>query len=135
MNYSGFEKLFAELDNSLIWEVQQGYNTCSSGDWRIRPFSEFASIYKNMIYLVKTTDKEVKLFTSKPTKVKHHYLVDSGEEEEDYHGHFHKVQIPSKEYFECWEDGYGRYGISLDISNFSDKIINQLEIDKPLEIN
>lgn len=94
------------------------------------------SIYiKNMIYLVRTTDKEVKLFTSKPTKVKHHYLVDSGKEEEDYHGHFYKIQIISKEYFECWEDVYGRCGISLDISNFSDKIINQLEIDKPLEIN
>lgn len=57
-----------------------------------------------MIYLVKTTDREVKLFTSKPTKVKHHYLVDSGEEEQDYHGYFYKVQVPSKEYFECWED-------------------------------
>lgn len=88
-----------------------------------------------MIYLVKTTDREVKLFTSKPTKAKYYYSIDSGEEEEDYQGHFHKVQIPSKEYFGCWEDDYGRYGISLDISNFSDKIISQLEIDKPLEIN
>lgn len=88
-----------------------------------------------MIYLVKTTDREVKLFISKPTKVKHHYLVDSGEEEEDYHGHFYKVQIPSKEYFECWEDAKGGYGARLDISDFSDEIISQLEIDKVLEID
>ena len=91
--------------------------------------------YKNMIYLVKTTDREVKLFTSEPTKVKHHYLVDSGEEEQDHHGHFHKVKIPSKEYFECWEDDKGGYGIRFDISNFSDEIIKQLEYDKVLVIN
>lgn len=94
-----------------------------------------AKIIFNMIYLVKITDKEVELFTSKPAKVKHHYLVDSSEEEQDYHGHFHKIQIPSKEYFESWEDVYGENGISLDISNFSDKIISQLEIDKPLKID
>lgn len=134
MNYSEFERLFTEFNNSLIWEVQED-NTCSTSNWRIRPFSEFINIYKNMIYLVKTTDREVKLFTSKPTKVKHYYLIDSGEEEEDYHGHFHKVQIPSKEYFECWEDAKGGYGIRFDISNFSDKVIKQLEYDKVLVIN
>ena len=134
MNYSEFEKLITEFNNSLIWEVQKD-NTCSTSNWRIRPFSEFTSIYKNMIYLVKTTDREVKLFTSKPTKVKHHYLVDSGEEEQDYHGHFHKVKIPSKEYFECWEDTEGGYGIRFDISNFSDEIIKQLEYDKVIVIN
>lgn len=89
----------------------------------------------SMIYLVKTTARDVELFTSKPTKIKHHYLVDSGEEEEDYHGHFYKVQVPSTEYFERWEDTYGNHGTSLDISNFSDKIIKQLEIDKVLEID
>ena len=134
MNYSEFEKLIVEFNNSLIWEVQKD-NTCSTSNWRIRPFSEFTSIYKNMIYLVKTTDREVKLFTSKPTKVKHHYLVDSGEEEQDYHGHFHKVKIPSKEYFECWEDAEGGYVIRFDISNFSDEIIKQLEYDKVIAIN
>lgn len=134
MNYSKFERLFTEFNNSLIWEVQED-NTCSTSNWRIRPFSEFISIYKNMIYLVKTTDREVKLFISKPTKVKHYYLIDSGEEEEDYHGHFHKVQIPSKEYFERWEDAKGRYDIRFDISNFSDKVIKQLEYDKVLVIN
>lgn len=134
MNYSEFEKLLAEFNNSLIWEVQKD-NTYLISNWRIRPFNEFTSIYKNMIYLVKTTDREVKLFTSKPTKVKHHYLVDSGEEEQDYHGHFHKVKIPSKEYFECWEDDKGGYGIRFDISNFSDEIIKQLEYDKVLVIN
>ena len=80
MNYSEFEKLTVEFNNSLIWEVQKD-NTHLISNWHIRPFSEFTSIYKNMIYLVKTTDREVKLFTSKPTKVKRHYLVDSGEEE------------------------------------------------------
>lgn len=134
MNYSEFERLFTEFNNSLIWEVQED-NTCSTSNWRIRPFSEFINIYKNMIYLVKTTDREVKLFTSKPTKVKHYYLIDSGEEEEDYHGYFHKVQIPSKEYFERWEDAKGGYGIRFDISNFSDKVIKQLEYDKVLVIN
>lgn len=134
MNYSEFEKLIAEFNNSLIWEVQKD-NTHLISNWRIRPFSEFTSIYKNMIYLVKTTDKEVKLFTSKPTKVKHHYLVDSGEEEQDYHGHFYKVKVPSKEYFECWEDVKGGYGIRFDISNFSDEIIKKLEYDKVLVIN
>lgn len=134
MNCSEFERLFTEFNNLLIWEVQKD-NTYLTGNWRIRPFSEFSSIYKNMTYLVKTTDREVKLFTSKPTKVKHHYLVDSGEEEEDYHGHFYKVQIPSKEYFECWEDSKGGHGILFDISNFSNEIISQLEIDKVLEID
>lgn len=134
MNYSEFEKLIVEFNNSLIWEVQKD-NTYLISNWHIRPFSEFISIYKNMIYLVKTTDREVKLFTSKPTKVKHHYLVDSGEEEQDYHGHFYKVQVPSKEYFECWEDTKGGYGIRFDISNFSDEIIKQLEYDKVLVIN
>ena len=68
MNYSEFEKLTDEFNNSLIWEVQKD-NTYLISNWHIRPFSEFASIYKNTIYLVKTTDREVKLFTSKPTKV------------------------------------------------------------------
>lgn len=130
MNYSEFEKLTAEFNNSLIWEVQKD-NTHLISNWRIRPFSEFTSIYKNMIYLVKTTDREVKLFTSKPTKVKRHFLVDSGEERY-YHRHFYKV--PSKEYFECWEDAKGGYGIRFDISNFSDEIIKQLEYDKVLVI-
>lgn len=134
MNYSEFEKLTAEFNNSLIWEVQKD-NTHLISNWHIRPFSEFTSIYKNMIYLVKTTDREVKLFTSKPTKVKHHYLVDSGEEEQDYHGHFYKVKVPSKEYFECWEDAKGGYGIRFDISNFSDEIIKKLEYDKVLVID
>lgn len=88
-----------------------------------------------MIYLVKTSNDIVKLFTSKPIKVKHHYLVDSGEEEQDYHGHFHKIRIPSNEYFECWEDEYGKCGTPLDSSNFSDKVIKQLEYDKVLVIN
>lgn len=87
-----------------------------------------------MIYILKTTPSTIMLFTSKPTKVKHHYLVDSGEEEQDYHGHFHKVYVPSKECFERWEDKYGKIGIPLDISNFSNRIINQLKYDKPLEI-
>lgn len=132
MNYSEFEKLTAEFNNSLIWEIQKD-NTCSTSNWHIRPFSEFTSIYKNMIYLVKTTDREVKLFTSKPTKIKHYYLVDSGEEGQDYHRQLYKV--PSKEYFECWEDAKGGYGIRFDISNFSDEIIKQLEYDKVLVIN
>ena len=45
MNYSEFEKLIVEFNNSLIWEVQKD-NTCSANNWRIRPFSEFTSIYK-----------------------------------------------------------------------------------------
>ena len=45
MNYSEFEKLIAEFNNSLIWKVQKD-NTCSTSNWRIRPFSEFTSIYK-----------------------------------------------------------------------------------------
>ena len=134
MNYSEFEKLTAEFNNSLIWEVQKD-NTHLISNWHIRPFSEFTSIYKNMIYLVKTTDREVKLFTSTPTKVKHYYLVDSGEEEQYHNGHFYKVKISSKEYFECWEDDKGGYGIRFDISNFSDEIIKQLEYDKVLVIN
>ena len=48
MNYSEFEKLIVEFNNSLIWEVQKD-NTCSTSNQRIRPFSEFTSIYKNII--------------------------------------------------------------------------------------
>ena len=48
MNYSEFEKLLIEFNNSLIWEVQKD-NTYLISNWHIRPFSEFTSIYKNII--------------------------------------------------------------------------------------
>lgn len=87
-----------------------------------------------MIYIVKTSPSTVMLFTSKPIKVKHHYLVDSGEEEQDYHGHFHKVYVPSNECFECWEDEYGKIGIPLDISNFSNNVRDKLKFNKAIEL-
>lgn len=88
-----------------------------------------------MIYLVKISEDVVELFTSKPTKVKHHYLIDSDEEEQDYHGHFYKVQIESEKYFERLEDADGKKGITLNITNFSNRTMEQLEYDKPLKIN
>ena len=44
MNYSEFEKLIGEFNNSLIWEVQKD-NAHLISNWHIRPFSSIYDLF------------------------------------------------------------------------------------------
>ena len=61
-------------------------------------------------------------------------MIESEEEEQDYHGHFYHPWVNSCKYREVWMSGY-KYGIKVSSSIFSKKIQNLITLDKVLIIN
>lgn len=57
------------------------------------------------LYLVLVKEDDLRLFTSYPQKVKEPIMVESKEEEQDYHGHFYHPYINSGKYREVWKSG------------------------------
>ena len=52
------------------------------------------------LYLVLVKEDDLRLFTSYPYKVKEPIMVESEEEEQDYHGHFYHPWVNSGKYRE-----------------------------------
>lgn len=86
------------------------------------------------LYLVLVKENDLRLFTSYPQKVKEPIMIESEEEEQDYHGHFYHSWINSGKYREVWMSGY-EYGIKVSSSIFSKEIQNLIMLDKVLVIN
>lgn len=86
------------------------------------------------LYLVLVKEDDLRLFTSCPQKVKEPIMIESEEEEQDYHGHFYHPWVNSGKYREVWMSGYD-YGIIVSSSIFSKEIQNLITLDKVLVIN
>lgn len=86
------------------------------------------------LYLVLVKENDLRLFTSYPQKVKEPIMIESEEEEQDYHGHFYHPWINSGKYREVWRSGYEE-GIRVSLSIFSKEIQNLIMLDKVLVIN
>lgn len=86
------------------------------------------------LYLVLVKKDDLRLFTSRPKKVKEPIMVESEEEEQDYHGHFYHPRISSGKYREVWMSGR-ETGIKVSSSIFSKEIQNLIVLDKILVIN
>ena len=86
------------------------------------------------LYLVLVKEDDLRLFTSYPQKVKEQIMIESEEEEQDYHGHFYHPWVNSGKYREVWMPGY-EYGIKVSSSIFSKEIQSLITLDKVLDIN
>lgn len=86
------------------------------------------------LYLVLVKEGDLRLFISCPQKVKEPIMVESEDEEQDYHGHFYHPWINSGKYREVWMAGH-KEGIRVSPSVFSTKIQNLIVLDKVLVIN
>lgn len=86
------------------------------------------------LYLVLVKEGDLRLFTSCPQKVKEPIMVESEEEEQDYHGHFYHPWVNSGKYREVWMVGHEE-GIRVSPFIFSIKIQNLIVLDKVLVIN
>ena len=86
------------------------------------------------LYLVLVKENDLRLFTSYPLKVKEPIMIESEEEEQDYHGHFYHPYINSGKYEEVWKSGNDE-GIRVSPSIFSEKIQDFITLDKVLVIN
>ena len=86
------------------------------------------------LYLVLVKEDDLRLFTSYPQKVKEPIMIESEEEEQDYHGHFYHPWVNSGKYREVWMSGY-EYGIKVSLSIFSKEIQSLITLDKVLVIN
>lgn len=84
------------------------------------------------LYLVLVKENDLRLFTSYPQKVKEPIMIESEEEEQDYHGHFYHPWVNSGKYREVWMSGYG---IKVSSSIFSKEIQSLITLDKVLVIN
>ena len=86
------------------------------------------------LYLVLVKEDDLRLFTSCPQKVKEPIMIESEEEEQDYHGHFYRPWVNSGKYREVWKSG-DEYGITVSSSIFSKEIQDLIILDKVLIIN
>lgn len=86
------------------------------------------------LYLVLVKENDLRLFTSCPQKIKEPIMIESEEEEQDYHGHFYHPWINSGEYREVWKVG-SEEGIRVSLSIFSKEIQDLITLDKVLVIN
>lgn len=86
------------------------------------------------LYLVLVKENDLRLFTSYPQKVKEPIMIESEEEEQDYHGHFYHPWVNSGKYREVWMSGY-EYGTKVSSSIFSKEIQDLITLDKVLVIN
>ena len=87
------------------------------------------------LYLVLVKENDLRLFTSYPQKVKEPIMIESEEEEQDYHGHFYHPYINSGKYREVWKSGEYNNGIHVSPSIFSKEIQGLIMLDKVLVIN
>lgn len=87
------------------------------------------------LYLVLVKEDDLRLFTSYPQKVKESIMVESKEEEQDYHGHFYHPYINSGKYREVWKSGNYNNGIRVSPSIFSKEIQGLIMLDEVLVIN
>ena len=87
------------------------------------------------LYLVLVKKDNLRLFTSRPQKVKEPIMVESEEEEQDYHGHFYHPWVNSGKYREVWQAGQYSKGIRVSPSLFSKEIQSLITLDKVLVIN
>ena len=85
------------------------------------------------IFLVLVKEDDLRLFTSYPQKVKEPIMIESEEEEQDYHGHFYHPYINSGKYEEVWKSGNDE-GIRVSPSIFSEKIQSRIQVDKIIEL-
>lgn len=86
------------------------------------------------LYLVLVKEGDLRMFTTHPHKVKEPIMVESEEEEQDYHGHFYHPWVNSGKYREVWMAG-DKEGIRVSPSVFSTEIQNLIALDKVLVIN
>lgn len=86
------------------------------------------------LYLVLVKEDDLRLFTSCPQKVKEPIMIESEEEEQDYHGHFYHPWVNSGKYREVWMSGREE-GIRVSLSIFSKEIQDLIKLDKVLVIN
>lgn len=86
------------------------------------------------LYLVLVKEGDLRLFTTYPIKTKEPIMVESEEEEQDYHGHFYHPWINSGKYREVWKSGYD-CGTMVSPSIFSKEIQNLITLGKILVIN
>lgn len=86
------------------------------------------------LYLVLVKKDDLRLFTSRPIKIKEPIMIESEEEEQDYHGHFYHPWVNSGKYREVWMVGC-QDGIKVSPSIFSKEIQNLITLDKVLVIN
>ena len=87
------------------------------------------------LYLVLVKDGALRMFTTHPHKVKEPIMVESEEEEQDYHGHFYHPWVNSGKYREVWQAGQYSKGIRVSPSLFSKEIQSLITLDKVLVIN
>ena len=87
------------------------------------------------LYLVLVKKDDLRLFTSRPQKVKEPIMIESEEEEQDYHGQFYHPWVNSGKYREVWQAGQYRKGIRVSPSLFSKEIQSLITLDKVLVIN
>ena len=78
---------------------------------------------------------DLRMFTTHPHKVKEPIMVESEEEEQDYHGHFYHPWVNSGKYREVWQAGQYSKGIRVSPSLFSREIQSLITLDKVLVIN
>lgn len=86
------------------------------------------------LYLVLVKEDDLRLFTSYPQKVKEPIMIESEEEEQDYHGHFYHPWVNSGKYREVWMSRREE-GIRVSLSIFSKEIQDLITLDKVLVIN
>ena len=87
------------------------------------------------LYLVLVKEGDLRMFTTHPHKVKEPIMVESEEEEQDYHGHFYHPWVNSGKYREVWQAGQYSKGIRVSPSLFSREIQSLITLDKVLVIN
>ena len=87
------------------------------------------------LYLVLVKEGDLRMFTTHPHKVKEPIMVESEEEEQDYHGHFYHPWVNSGKYREVWQAGQYSKGIRVSPSIFSKEIQSLITLDKVLVIN
>ena len=87
------------------------------------------------LYLVLVKKDDLRLFTSRPQKVKEPIMIESEEEEQDYHGHFYHPWVNSGKYREVWQAGQYSKGIRVSPSIFYKEIQSLITLDKVLVIN
>ena len=87
------------------------------------------------LYLVLVKENDLRLFTSYPQKVKEPIMIESEEEEQDYHGHFYHPLVNSGKYREVWQTDKYNEGIYVSPSIFSKEIQDLITLDKVLIIN
>lgn len=87
----------------------------------------------NNIFLVLVKEDDLRLFNSYPQKVKEPIMVESEEEEQDYHGHFYHPWVNSGKYREVWKSGNDQ-GIHVSPSIFSKEIQSRILLDKIIEL-